>query len=57
VTEKGLPDHVLARVLASPSVRPDVVARARLLLRSPSWCRAEEVAAELVDCYVSRRFP
>ena len=52
-----VPDDVLAAVLAAPGVRADVVARARLLLRSSSWCRAEEVAAELVDCYVARRLP
>ena len=52
-----LPDHVLASVLSAPDVRADVVARARWLLQAPSWCRAEEVAAALVDCYVARRFP
>ncbi len=49
-------DDVLADVLALPGVRPDVVARVRALLGSAP-CRAEEIAAELVDCYVSHRLP
>ncbi len=47
----------LASLLSSPVVRPDAVARARRLLQTPSWCRAQEVADELVDCFVDRRFP
>ena len=53
----GLPDGLLDHVLAAPTVRDEAVARARTLLQSASWCRADEVAAELVDCYVARRLP
>lgn len=51
-----LSDDVLENVLAVPGVRPDVVARARALL-DDAPCRAEEIAAELVDCYVAQRLP
>lgn len=51
-----LSDDVLENVLALPGVRPDVVERARALLDDVP-CRAEEIAAELVDCYVSHRVP
>lgn len=54
---RTLPDHVVEDVLAAPDVRAHEVARARVLLESPTWCRAEEVAAELVDCYLGRRVP
>lgn len=47
----------LDSLLTSPVVRPDAVARARQLLASPSWCRAEEVAAHLVDCLVDHELP
>lgn len=47
----------LDNLLSSSMVRPEVVARARQLLASSSWCRAEEVAAQLVDCMVGRRLP
>ncbi|HVF73758.1 MAG TPA: hypothetical protein VM938_01810 [Acidimicrobiales bacterium] len=48
---------VLEGLLAVPGVRHDEVARARRLLHSPRWCRAEEVASELVDCFVAQRLP
>jgi hypothetical protein len=48
---------VLEGLLAVPGIRPDEVERARVLLDSPQWCRAEEVAAELVDCFVAQRLP
>jgi hypothetical protein len=47
----------LDTLLTSPVVRPDAVARARRLLASPSWCRAEEVASHLVDCLVGHELP
>ncbi len=57
ITQERLAAEVVERLLATPPVRPDAVARARALLASTTWCRAEEVAAELVDCYVTRRLP
>lgn len=47
----------LDALLDSRVVRPEAVARARELLASATWCRAEEVAAELVDCLVGHRLP
>ncbi|HZQ27604.1 MAG TPA: hypothetical protein VFA94_07890 [Acidimicrobiales bacterium] len=44
-------------LLVAPVVRPEAVARARQLLASPSWCRAEEVAARLLDCMIGNRLP
>jgi hypothetical protein len=52
-----LPEDVIEDVLAAPGVRSDAVARARALLHTPRWCHADEIAAELVDCYVGRRLP
>lgn len=52
-----LSEDVVRGVLAVAGVRADEVARARALLLTTSWCRAEEVASELVDCYVGRRMP
>lgn len=52
-----LPDDVIEDVLAVPGIRADVVARARALLHTTRWCRAEEVASELVDCFVEQRVP
>ncbi|MDQ3756830.1 MAG: hypothetical protein M3394_03160 [Actinomycetota bacterium] len=52
-----LSDQVVDDVLAVPYVRADVVERARALLHTARWCRSEEVASELVDCYVGRRLP
>lgn len=52
-----VPEQVAAGVAAAPWVRPEAVARARQLLGTPRWCRADEVAAELVDCLVTRRLP
>jgi hypothetical protein len=42
---------------ALPSVRHEAVGRARLLLASPAWCRADEVADRLIDCLVAGRVP
>ena len=50
-------DRALAAVLASPAIRQEAVARGRQLLASPCWCKAEEVAAELVRCYAGRLLP
>lgn len=50
-------EHGLDSLFSSSVVRPDAVARARRLLESPSWCRAEEVADRLVECYVGNRLP
>jgi hypothetical protein len=50
-------ERAVARVLALPLVRPEAVTRARDLLRTPRWCRADEVAAELVTCLVERKLP
>ncbi|MDQ1439429.1 MAG: hypothetical protein QOK43_3058 [Acidimicrobiaceae bacterium] len=47
----------LDNLLSSTVVRPDAVARARRLLASQSWCRAEEVADHLVECLVGKRLP
>ncbi len=47
----------LDSLLSASVVRPDAVARARRLLESPSWCRAEEVAERLVECYVGHQLP
>ena len=47
----------LDTLLTSPIVRPEAVARARQLLASPSWCRAEEVASHLIDCLVDHQLP
>jgi hypothetical protein len=44
-------------VAALPSVRPEAVGRARLLLASTGWCRADEVADRLIDCMVGLRVP
>ena len=53
-----VPDRLVRDVLAAPRVRPEAVARARVLLHSAGWeCRADEVASELVDAMVSRRLP
>ena len=56
-TEMTTPDAGYETLLRAPVVRPDAVARARRLLASPSWCRAEEVADRLVTCFVGRRLP
>ena len=47
----------LDSLLSSPVVRPDAVARARRLLESSGWCRAEEVADRLVECLVGNSVP
>ena len=57
VAGRSVPARVLDRVLSTPSVRAAAVARGRALLASPAWCRADEVAAALLDCYVTRRLP
>ena len=56
-TSELLDDRVLARVMAQPRVRAEAVVRGRRLLDSTTWCRADEVAAELVACLVERRLP
>jgi hypothetical protein len=50
-------DARLDALLTSTMIRPEAVARARQLLATPSWCRAEEVASRLVDCLVDHRLP
>ena len=55
--KRRLSADVLEGVLAVPGVRPDEVARARVLLHTAQWCRAEEVASELVDCFIAQRLP
>jgi hypothetical protein len=50
-------DTRLDGLLAAPVVRPEAVARARQLLASSSWCRAEEVAARLLDCMIGNHLP
>jgi hypothetical protein len=52
-----LSQDVYDDMLAPPRIRADVVERARALLDTPRWCRAEEVASRLVDCYVEQRVP
>ena len=52
-----LPEDVIEGVFAVPGVRAEAVARARALLGTTRWCRAEEVASELVDCFVANRVP
>lgn len=47
----------LDSLFGSAVVRPDAVARARRLLESAGWCRAEEVADRLVECFVGNRLP
>ena len=48
VSDKRPPVVLVERVLSAPLIRPDAVARGRALLASPSWCRTEEVAEQLV---------
>ncbi|HUR17698.1 MAG TPA: hypothetical protein VMZ51_02020 [Acidimicrobiales bacterium] len=55
--EKSVLDRAIAVVLASPSIRDEAVCRGRTLLASPQWCRADEVAAELIRCYAGRLVP
>lgn len=50
-------DEALALVPGEPAVRLDVVERARLLIEGGEWCRAEEVAATLVECLVRGKVP
>ncbi|HEX2063385.1 MAG TPA: hypothetical protein VHE80_03075, partial [Acidimicrobiales bacterium] len=57
LTQERLPPEVVHRLVAMPPVRAEAVERAKALLASATWCRAEEVAAELVDCYFTRRLP
>ena len=52
-----LHDHMVASVLALSPVRPEAVTRGREVLGSNGWCKADEVAAELVACLVERRLP
>lgn len=53
----GVVEHAIAVVMASPAVRDEAVSRGRTLLASSQWCRADEVAAELVRCYAGRLVP
>lgn len=60
VTDTGPAEVVqqaIAVVLASPAVRDEAVSRGRTLLASSQWCRADEVAAELLRCYAGRLVP
>jgi hypothetical protein len=62
VLDRPQPDALLTPVVklvvaALPSVRPEAIGRARLLLASPAWCRADEVADRLVDCLIRLRVP
>ena len=50
-------ERAVALVLAGPAVRHEAVRRGRTLLASSQWCRADEVAAELVRCYTGRLVP
>lgn len=50
-------ERAVALVLAGPAVRHEAVRRGRTLLASSQWCRADEVAAELVRCYAGRLVP
>jgi hypothetical protein len=52
-----LHDHIVASVMALSPVRPGAVDRAREHLGSGTWCKADEVAAELIACLVERRLP
>ena len=54
---KSVPQQLLDGVFAAPSVRQDAVERGRRVLAGDGWCRAREVASELVDCMVARRLP
>ncbi|MEO7836685.1 MAG: hypothetical protein ABIS21_03460 [Acidimicrobiales bacterium] len=50
-------EEAIALVLAAPAVREEAVCRGRTLLASPQWCRADEVAAELMRCLAGRLVP
>lgn len=53
----GVVEQAIAVVMASPAIRDEAVSRGRTLLASSHWCRADEVAAELVRCYAGRLVP
>lgn len=55
--QPGVVERAVAVVMASPPVRTEAVTRGRSLLASAHWCRADEVAAELVRCYAGRLVP
>jgi hypothetical protein len=55
--DAALRPMLLTVVRALPPVRHEAVGRARLLLASPAWCRADEVADRLVDCLIGLRVP
>lgn len=58
ITERpAVVERALAVVMATPPVRTEAVDRGRSLLASEQWCRADEVAAELVRCYAGRLVP
>ena len=58
--ERGSPSPspaLVSDILAAPMVRAEKVAEARALLSGDHWCHAREVADQLVECLVDRRFP
>ncbi|HUP68679.1 MAG TPA: hypothetical protein VM142_02580 [Acidimicrobiales bacterium] len=55
--QAGVVERAVAVVMASPAVRVEAISRGRSLLASGQWCRADEVAAELVRCYAGRLVP
>lgn len=55
--QSGVVDMAMAVVLAAPATRDEAVSRGRTLLASAQWCRADEVAAELLRCYTGRLVP
>lgn len=55
--QNSLMERTLELVLACPPVREEAVCRGRTLLASSQWCRADEVAAELIRCYAGRLVP
>ena len=58
ITEQaGVVEQAVAIVMASPAIRTEAITRGRSLLASAQWCRADEVAAELLRCYAGRLVP
>lgn len=53
----GVIERAISVVMASPAVRDEAVSRGRTLLASSQWCRADEVAEELIRCYAGRLVP
>lgn len=50
-------EALLEMTLVSPAWRAAAVRRARARLAAPNWCKAEEVAAALVDSWVKGEAP